>query len=72
MRRYPLCPECEQEVDTDPVYESFCGHDDCLTLVWHGICLMTWREKRDEAFKYINQIIDSIQEHPMFRPPEEN
>lgn len=71
MRRYPLCWGCTKEVDTDPIYESLCGHDDtCPTSVWHGLCLMRWREEREEAFRKVREFIAS---HPSFqRPPEEN
>lgn len=64
MRRYPLCWGCTEEVDTDPIYESLCGHDDtCPTAVWHGLCLMRWREERDEALAKIRQF---VAEHPDF------
>jgi hypothetical protein len=57
MRRYPLCWECEEEVDTDPIYEAPCGHDDrCPTMVWHGVCLMSWREKRDEITRMLQKL----------------
>lgn len=63
MRRYPLCWNCEEEVDTDPIYESVCGHDDCPSNVFHPLCLMEWREQRDEAIRIINKF---IAEHPAF------
>jgi hypothetical protein len=59
VRRYPLCWECTEEVDTDPIYEAPCGHDDrCPTVVFHGLCLMTWREKREEMEKILRRIIE--------------
>ena len=58
MRRYPLCWDCGTEVDTDPVYEAICGHDTCPSAVFHGLCLMTWREKREEAYKAIQRFFE--------------
>lgn len=56
MRRYPLCWGCTEEVDTDPLYEAPCGHDeDCPTAVWHPACLVKWREHRDEAIQSIQR-----------------
>ena len=73
MRRYPLCWGCGEEVDNDPIYEAMCGHDNCPSNVFHGLCLMQWREARDEALRVVKRFFE---EHPMFddsRPrPEDN
>jgi hypothetical protein len=61
MRRYPLCWGCEEEVDTDPIYEAVCGHDRCPSSVWHGLCLMKWREKREILDRAIERF---VREHP--------
>ena len=61
MRRYPLCPGCTEEVDTDPIYEAACGHDDtCITLVWHGLCLMEWREHRENIKGQLEQLFSEM------------
>ena len=64
MTKYPLCFGCTEAVDTDPVYEAVCGHDDCPSAVFHPLCLMEWREHREKAMKVIKSFIES---HPMFR-----
>ena len=72
MRRYPLCWNCLEDVQSDPIYEAVCGHDDCPSNVFHPLCLMEWREKREEA---IRQVMKFVSEHPMFREgprPEDN
>lgn len=70
MRKYPLCWDCLEEVDTDPIYEAVCGHDECPSAVFHGLCLMRWREQREEMYKKLQRFFE---EHPAFRrPPEEN
>lgn len=58
MRRYPICWMCDEEVETDPIFESICGHDNCPSSVFHGLCLMEWREKRPEAYKAIKRFFD--------------
>lgn len=47
MQDRPMCWVCPHPVD-DPVFEAPCGHDGCSSVVFHGICLMRWRETRDE------------------------
>lgn len=72
MRRYPLCWNCGEDVDSEPLYEAVCGHDDCPSNVFHGLCLMEWREKRDEALRILNKFFN---EHPAiteYRRPEDN
>lgn len=64
MRRYPVCWLCEEEVDTDPVFEAICGHDDCPSAVFHPLCLMGWRERREEAYKVVREFIEN---HPLFK-----
>jgi hypothetical protein len=56
MRDRPQC-WCGEVVDTDPVYEALCGHDDCPSLVWHPLCLMNWREHRVAIEKEIKAYI---------------
>lgn len=64
MRRYPICWDCEKEVSDDPIFESICGHEDCPSAVFHGLCLMRWREQREIANRIVKAFIES---HPMFR-----
>lgn len=42
----PVCFDCTDPVQTIPVYEAPCGHDTCASVVFHGLCLMHWRERR--------------------------
>jgi hypothetical protein len=45
---------------SDAVFEALCGHDGCPSAVFHGICLMEFRE--DARFQYArarnNALID--------------
>jgi hypothetical protein len=45
----PVCFGCTQVVEHSPVYAAPCDHDRCPSVVFHGLCLMRWREARDEA-----------------------
>ena len=48
MHRLPVCFQCERPIEYDPIYAApFCDHDECGSAVFHGICLMEWRERRD-------------------------
>ena len=64
MRPHPICFNCEEEVDHDPIYEAVCGHESCPSAVFHPLCLMEWREHREKAMRVIKEFIQS---HPMFR-----
>lgn len=52
LQTAPRCFDCIEEVSaSDAVFEAPCGHDDCPSAVFHGLCLMTWRENREVVFK---------------------
>lgn len=46
MQALAVCYECHEPVD-DPLFEAPCGHDGCPSAVFHGLCLMAWRERRE-------------------------
>lgn len=64
MRDYPICWDCREPVESNPIYESICGHDECPSCVFHGLCLMRWREKRDEVIKEVRKWLS---QHPAFK-----
>lgn len=47
----------------DAVFESLCGHDECPTVTFHGLCLMEFRESTatKEARDLNNQRIRFLQ-----------
>ena len=47
MQDRPICFKCRVRIDRDPIYEAPCGHDDCASAVFHGLCLMEFREMRE-------------------------
>lgn len=51
MQRRAVCFFCSTEIDHDPIFAAPCDHEDCSSAVFHGICLMDWRERREEAVK---------------------
>jgi hypothetical protein len=55
MQDRPRCLKCAEVVEYDPVYEAPCGHDDCPSAVFHGLCLMEWREYRQEFVRRMQQ-----------------
>lgn len=57
-----ICFQCKEAVDYDPLFESPCGHDECPSAVFHGLCLMEWREHREEIMKALTRWIQSHQE----------
>lgn len=51
----PVCFDCRTTVDHDPVYAAPCDGDRCPSVVFHGLCLMRWREARDQALARARQ-----------------
>jgi hypothetical protein len=66
MQDRPVCFGCDEVIEHSPVFEAPCGHDDCCSGVWHGVCLMEWREKgRDHYIAFIRKVMQNwFQNHP--------
>ena len=67
MQELPICFDCNTEIKSEPVFEAPCGHDDCRSAVFHGLCLMEFREQRESAtdrFEIVGLIVRPwMQEH---------
>lgn len=58
MQDRPICFDCHETIEHSPVYEAPCGHDRCPTVVFHGICLMKFRDQRSsEEFEIIGILV---------------
>lgn len=60
MQERPICFGCDRVVEYDPVYEAPCGHHNCCSAVFHGLCLMEWRERRDEIKQKLRKMMDEM------------
>ncbi len=56
----PRCWGCQKPVEYDPLFAAPCDHEECPSAVFHGLCLMEWREFRE---KRIEQIARWVAEH---------
>lgn len=58
MQDRPVCFTCDQRIETNAeiVFEAPCGHLDCSSAVFHPLCLMTWRERRDNFREWLQQL----------------
>lgn len=66
----PVCFDCETQVDYDPVFAP--PWDDRPTspsAVFHGVCLMRWRERRDTVRKVVERHLK--QECSCYKPDAE-
>lgn len=63
MQTRAVCFFCYDAIDHSPVFESPCGHDSCASAVFHGLCLMDWRDRREEAIKMFQRWLMEHQEH---------
>ena len=55
MQRRPVCFYCASVVDYDPIFAAPCDHEDCASAVFHGVCLMDWRDHRQEVFQRVQR-----------------
>lgn len=62
MQEIPRCFLCAQPVEHDPIYEAPCGHDDHGSAIFHPLCLMDWRERREGAVVALNRYMTDLQE----------
>lgn len=60
LQEQPVCffPPCGDKVDHDPVFEAPCGHQDHPSAVFHPMCLMAWREFKEDMEREIKRFID--------------
>jgi hypothetical protein len=62
---------CDNIIEHSPVFEAPCGHDDCPSAVFHGICLMEWRDHRVSFVERIRkQLQQAMEAHIIVIPVE--
>lgn len=68
LQDLPICFDCTERIDHSPVFEALCSHPTCPSAVFHGVCLMRWREKREEAERMVKQWFTKHTEYGPRRP----
>lgn len=63
MQDRPICFQCHEAIEHSSVFEAPCGHEDCPSASFHGICLMEWRERRQQIEKIFEMWKTWVQEH---------
>lgn len=58
----PICWRCETKIEIEPVYAAPCDHDECPSAVFHGLCLMEWREERNRAEEAMRDFFRAMNE----------
>lgn len=54
----PRCWVCLETVEFDPIFSAICDHDHCPSAVFHGICLMEWREHREAQVRALRKWVN--------------
>lgn len=64
MQDRPVCFECDKKIENngDMVFEAPCGHVEHSSAVFHGVCLMEFREKRTQIMERIHRMMQAAQE----------
>lgn len=67
MQDRPICFKCTEVIEHSPIYEAPCGHDTCKSAVFHGLCLMEFRDRREQSntrFEVVGLLVKAwMQEH---------
>ncbi len=58
----PVCWHCGERVEHDPIFAAPCDHDECPSAVFHGLCLMEWREHRNRLEEAARDFFRMMQE----------
>ena len=74
MQDRPVCFRCDEPVQTngEMVFEAPCGHDGCSSAVFHGLCLMDWREKRDVVMENIRRRMQQLLQAHLYADEEDD
>lgn len=60
----PNCFSCERPVDYDPVFAPpFDDSPTSISAVFHGLCLMEWRDRRQEVMERVRAARDAFFRH---------
>lgn len=46
-----------EPIERDIVFEAPCGHDDHPSATFHALCLMSWREFREDMEREIKRFV---------------
>lgn len=73
MQNRPVCFRCDEPVQTngEMLFEAPCGHETCSSAVFHGLCLMDWREHRDHIMESIRRRMEQLTRSHIFMDMEE-
>jgi len=55
----PVCFDCHEVIEHSAVFEAPCGHLECPSAAWHGLCLMRFRDEREagERFEVVGLLV---------------
>lgn len=73
MQDRPVCFKCDKKIETNAemVFEAPCGHDHHSSAVFHGICLMDWREHRHHFMERLRKHLEDMLGMPVtFEEPD--
>lgn len=64
VQEVPRCFKCSERIEHDPVFAPpLCEHDSHASAVFHGICLMEWREHREALLKVLHERLGNMEAH---------
>lgn len=67
IQSVPRCFLCSERIEHDPVFAPpTCDHEEHSSAVFHGICLMEWRERRDAILKVLHERLGNAEAHGPF------
>lgn len=70
MQDRPVCFRCCETIENDFVFEALCGHERCPSAVMHPLCLMDFREEREQAAERF--VVVGLMLRPLMQEHTEN
>lgn len=62
----PICFGCDEPIDNSPVFAAPCDHAEHPSAVWHGLCLMTWRENLQQRIQQFQRFMATHRAYIVF------
>lgn len=66
IQHKPVCFDCDTVVENlaDAVFAPpWCDHQGCSSATFHGICLMRWRDRRQELRTQMEKRMEAFRRH---------
>jgi hypothetical protein len=68
----PVCWGCDELIEHSAVFAAPCDHPEHSSAVWHGLCLMEWRENREKRQQAMQRFFSTHRAYMVIEPIEDD